>query len=120
VDLAAEAAQAKLRFVAAAAWAKRLEEAAADPDLARIVQALVQGKPSASAPDFAKRMLVEGEFPARIRIIPFRGRAGELKEDLGRPPYRSATRPFQGHLLRFDDPAWPKAWKVVELSVAER
>lgn len=107
-----------LRTVTLAEVRQRLDAGLGNPITAQAVLDLVAGRPADEAPALGRRMLIEGEFPERLLLREFRGRAGIRLVDDGRPPYRNETSAYSGILLRCTGPGWPLATRVLCLHLS--
>jgi hypothetical protein len=96
--------------------AKILSITIPDERSVRAIIALLNGTPTGSAPDFARRLLQDGKPPARLRLLPFNGKRGVLAVAVGRPEYKMVDRAYTGMLLQFEDPDWPVEWRILELA----
>lgn len=116
----AEAVQAltaaRIRCLAHRAVLERLGLDGEDRD---VLLDLLCGTPSAHAEPFARRMLDQGEVPARLVLRRFSGSKGSLLQDIGRPPYRAVQAPYAGALMRIEGDGWPGGWRVLYLAQAK-
>lgn len=109
-------ADSRIPAVEHAAWLKRIE--LPDEDR-RILCELIAGRPSPEGTDLAAAMLDDGRLPKRVLLRGFHGLRGGMLVTNGPPKYISKILPYRGTLLRFDEPSWPKGWRVLELKTVE-
>lgn len=106
-------ARTRIRAVELSAWAAKL---GLDDEDRAVVLDLVAGTPSKDGIDIPRRILDDGEVPEKLLVRAFSGRKGDLRLDLGPPPYKAFSGPYRGLMLRIEGVGWPASWKVLELA----